>query len=124
MTTTAGTSATEVRVEIDTSLADSDISDILDVVEREIDREYGSTPGFDSTQHRIDFEAALAALRIAEGRDRRAESAQSGRTSTTYEAAEIDALRKRVRRNDPGSAFGTAGSIIRRDDRHTTTTDS
>lgn len=119
MATSAGTDATAVRVEIDTVLDDPDISDLLDRVEREIDRAYDS-PGFDNSQHRQDFEAALAALRIAEGRDRRADQAQTGRTSTTYEAAEIDQLRKRVRRDDPGDAFGRPGGVIRDSARYVT----
>lgn len=123
MATNAGTSPTEVRVEIDTHLEDSDISDVLDRVEREINRAYESGSGpFQDNQHRIDFEAALAALRIAEGRDRRAEEATSGRSATTYEESEVAQLRKRVRRDDPGSAFGFAGHIRRDNNRHTTTT--
>jgi hypothetical protein len=124
MATTAGTSATEVRVEIDTHLDDSDISDILDRVEREIDRAYEADPGFEDTQHRVDFEAALAALRVAEGRDRRGEEVASGRATTSYEASEIANLRKRVRRADPGDEFGHAGSIRRNDDRHISSTNS
>jgi hypothetical protein len=122
MATNAGTTPADVHVEIDTHLDDPDISTLLDRVEREIDREYGPNPGFSSTQHRQDFEAALGALRIAEGRDRRAEEASSGGSSTSYEADEIAQLRKRVRRGDPGNAFGYAGSIRRDDNRHTTTT--
>lgn len=123
MPTNAGTSATEVRVEIDTHLDDSDISDILDRVEREIDRAYGSNPGFADNQHRVDFEAALAALRIAEGRDRRADEATSGRATTSYEAQEIKQLRKRVRRDDPGDEFGFAGGLRVDDGRTITTSD-
>lgn len=122
MATAAGTTPADVHVEIDTHLDSPDISALLDRVEREIDRAYGPTPGFVDTDHRRDFEAALAALRIAEGWDRRAEEAASGRSSTTYEESEIAQLRKRVRRDDPGNAFGYAGHIRRDDDRHTTTT--
>lgn len=121
MTTTAGTTTTDVRREIDTRLDDPAVTEVLDRVEREIDRAYPNAPGFSSSDHRQDFEAALAALRIAEGRDRRAEEAQSGRSSTTYETAEIAQLRKRVRRGDPGNQFGHAGSIRRDDDRHIST---
>lgn len=109
--------AADVRVEIETHLADSDITSILDVVERDIDRTYPS-PGFEDTQHRQDLEAVLCALRIAEGRDRRAESVTSGRTSTEYETSTVAALRRRVRRLDPGSEFGHAGNITRDSDRH------
>ena len=119
MPTTAGTTPTEVRVEIDTQLSDSNITDILDRVEREIGRAYDA-PGFDDTQHRVDFEAVLAALRIAEGRDRRAEETATGRSSITYETAAVAALRNRVRRADPGGEFGHPSSI-RRDDPHVTT---
>lgn len=118
MPTTAGTSPTEVKKEIDTGLSDSDINDVLDLTERDIDREYGSSPGFDDTQHRIDFEAALAALRIAEGnapdaQDRTASTVQSGRTSQTYEASTVATLRQRVRRRDPKDAFGYDNMVHR-----------
>jgi hypothetical protein len=120
MPTDVGTDPADVRVEIDTVLDDPEITKILNRVERDIGREY-TTPGFNDDQHRQDFEAALAALRIAEGRDRRAESVSSGRSETAYEANAVDALRKRVRRLDSGDAFGRAANIVR-DDRHTTTT--
>jgi len=125
MATTAGTSPAEVKDEIDTDLSDSDINDVLSLVERDIDREYGSSPGFSDTQHRTDFEAALAALRIAEGnapdaQDRTARQVSSGSSSVTYEAAVVSTLRQRVRRRDPGSAFGFPGSVIRDSDRYST----
>lgn len=127
MATTVGTSPTEVNREIDTDLSDSDINDVLDAVERDIDREYGPTPGFVDDQHRTDFEAALAALRIAEGnapdaQDRTASDVQTGRTSVVYESSTVATLRQRVRRRDPGTAFGHSSSVVRRDHRHTTTT--
>jgi len=111
-----------VRVEIDTYLKDLEISHVLDRVEREWQREYDSSV-FEDTAHIQDFEATLAALRIAEGRDRRASDAQSGRTRQTYETAEIDNLRKRLRRLDPGDKFGHDGSVVRDTDRHVTNTD-
>jgi hypothetical protein len=111
----------DVRVEIDTTLSDGDISDVLDRVARDIDREYDA-PGFDDTQHRQDFEAVLAALRIASGRDRRAEEVTSGRTSQTYETSEVKELRNRVRRLDPGDVFGRPSSTIRDSGRHVSTT--
>ncbi|MFB1066446.1 hypothetical protein [Natrinema sp. H-ect4] len=129
MATNAGTDATDVRVEINTILDDADIegeqdnpdsTGILGRVERDIDREYDDDPDvtFEDTQHRQDFEATLAALRIGEGRDRRAESVQSGRSGRTYETAEIDNLRQRVRSLDPGDEFGKPSSIIYDSDRH------
>lgn len=121
MSTTAGTGPSNVRVEIDTALADSDINGILDRVERDINREYSGDP-FDDTQHRQDFEATLAALRIASGRDRRAETRQSGRTSVEYEASEVQSLRKRVRRLDPGDAFGRSSSVVRDSGRNISST--
>lgn len=114
-------SASDVRVEIDTMLDDADITAILAVVDRDIAREYPSS-AFESTQHEQDFEAVLTALRIAAGRDRRAESASSGRSSTEYETAEIDSLRQRVRRLDPGDAFGRSETIVRDSDRHISST--
>lgn len=113
--------ANDVREVIDTHLDDPDLVDILDRVERAWQREY-ETSDFDGTNHIEDFEATLAALRIAEGRDRRAESAQTGRTETTYETSVVAALRKRVRRLDPGRVFGRSGRVIRDDDRHVTST--
>jgi hypothetical protein len=126
MATTVGTTPTDVHFEIDTNLSNSDISDVLSRVERDIDRAYSSGTGdFDGTQHRIDFEAALAALRIAEGNAPDAESrtaaeVSSGRTSVTYDASTVDALRQRVRRRDPGSEFGTPASVRRDTDRYVT----
>jgi hypothetical protein len=132
MATSAGTAASDVRVEIDTVLSDADIegaendpddTGILGRIEREITREYDSTSvTFTDDQHRQDLEAALAALRIAEGRDRRGESVSSGRTSTEYETAEIQNLRKRVRRADPGEAFGRSSRVTRDTSRHIVTT--
>lgn len=124
MPTSEGTSPTEVKVEIDTKLSDSAINDILDRIEREINRAYSSGTGdFESSQHRQDFEAALAALRIAEGRGRRAnrESRESG--SITYETSEIEQLRKRVRRDDPGEVFGQPGNVISDTSRRTGSAD-
>lgn len=122
--------ASDVRVEINTYLSDAEIegdsndaSDdgILGVIERDIDRTY-TDPGFEDTAHRRDFEAVLCALRIAEGRDRRAESETSGRTTTEYETSTVESLRRRVRRLDPGSEFGHPGSITRDTDRHIAST--
>jgi len=130
MPTGAGTSATDVRVEIDTDLADLDIADVLNRVERDINRAYSSGTGdFDDSQHRIDFEAALAALRIVEGNapdaeSRTAEEVSSGRTSVTYESSVVQTLRQRVRRRDPGDAFGTSATIRRDTDRHISTPSS
>lgn len=132
MPTSAGTEPNDVRVEIDTDLTDSEIYDtsgdddgVLNRVEREIDRAYNNTSvTFQSTQHRQDFEAALAALRIAEGRDRRAENVSSGSSSVTYETREVENLRKRVRRDDPGSQFGRSATVVRDDGRHVSTTNN
>jgi hypothetical protein len=109
----------DVHVEIDTNLDDPSIAALLQRIEREWQREYRATV-FEDDQHVADFEAALTALRIAEGRDRRAETVQSGRTSTTYEASEIKALQKRVRRLDPGDTFGHSATLRRDTDRHVT----
>jgi hypothetical protein len=126
MATSVGTTPTDVHFEIDTDLSDSDISDVLARVERDVDRAYSSgTSDFDDSQHRINFEAALAALRIAEGNapdaaSRTAAEVSSGRTRVTYEASTVEALRQRVRRRDPGSEFGTPASVRRNTDRHVT----
>lgn len=116
----------DVRAEIDIDSSDIDISDVLSRVERDVDRAYSlGESDFDSPQHRIDFEAALAALRIAEGnapdaQDQTAEKISSGRTSVTYEASTVATLRQRVRRRDPGDEFGTSASVRRDTDRYTT----
>lgn len=115
--------ASDVREVIDTHLEDPDLTDLIARVERAWQREY-DTSDFSDAQQIADFEAALTALRVAEGRDRRAESEQSGRTSTTYETSAVDALRTQVRRLDPGGAFGRASTLVRDADRHTTTPSS
>lgn len=115
-------SATDVRVELDTTLDNSEITNIIAVVEREWQRVYDASD-FDDTQHIQDFEAVLTALRIAEGRDRRAESEQTGRTRTDYEVVEVESLEKRVRRLDPGTEFGRSAGLTVDSDRYTTATD-
>ena len=95
----------DVREEVDSSLSDLDISDILDRAARDIDREYDAD-AFSTREARVDFEAVLAALRIATGRERRARTASSESTSVEFRAIEIDALRVRLVRRDPGEAFG------------------
>lgn len=128
MATSEGTSPTEVKKEIDTDLSNDDINDVLDLVERDIDREYGTgTSQFDDSQHRQDLEAGLAALRIVEGnapdaQDRTASEVGAGRTTVTYEASVVEALRQRVRRRDPGSAFGRSSSVAQDSARYTTRT--
>jgi hypothetical protein len=124
MPTTAGTGPSDVRIDIDTVLDDPEIKAILENrIEPEWQRHY-DTNDFDGADHIQRFEAALTALRIAEGRDRRASDVTSGRSSTTYEADEIATLRKRVRRQDPGDEFGHAGTVVRDDGRHISTTGS
>lgn len=102
----------DVRIEIDTDLSDLDISDIIDRVARDIDREYESGD-FENTQHRRDFEAVLTALRIASGRDRRAINASSESAQIQFEVAEVKSLRRRVNRLDPADEFSVGG--VRRD---------
>ena len=96
----------DVRVEIDTKLTDPDILDVLDRVARDIERAYGSSPGFSNDGHRRDFEATLAALQIATGRDRTASQESLGNWNQTYEADRVEELRDRVRSLDPGDEFG------------------
>jgi len=122
MATTVGTTADFVRRQFDTHRSDADIAVVLSDIESEIDRAYDN-PDFDDDAHRQAFEAALARLRIAEGLDRRAESVQTGRSSKTYEESEIAALRKRVRREDPGTEFGRSSGVVRDDTRYVTSTD-
>lgn len=120
MPTSAGTSPTDVKVEIDTDLGDPDINEVLERVERDVDRAY-SNSDFDNDQHRQDFEAVLGALRIATGnapdaQDRSASEVDSGRSSVVYEASVVSRLEAQVQRRDPGSAFG-AGTVLRDTDR-------
>lgn len=129
MVTDAGTDPDDVRKEIDTALSDADINDVLDLVERDVDREYADGTGpFDDSQHRLDFEAALAAYRIAtanapDDQDRAASEVGTGRTSVTYEVGVVESLRQRVQRRDPQGAFGQATSVRRDSNRHVTVTD-
>lgn len=117
---------TDVAEELDTTLDGNDVKDVINRVSRDIDREYDD-PGFVDAQHRADFEAALAALRIAEGnapdaQSRTADEVTTGRTTRSYEASTVKSLRKRVRRRDPGDAFGH-GLLIRDNDRHISTSE-
>lgn len=121
--------ADDVRVEIDTGLSDAEIEGdsndpdddgIIGRVERDWKREYDSGD-FDDTQHIQDFEATLTALRIAEGRDRRAESEDRESASIDYETNEVENLRQRVRLLDPGDAFGL-GTVTRDTNRHVDST--
>lgn len=109
--------ADDVRREIDTVLDDEaiegdaddpDDNGILGRVAREIGREYDDED-FEDEDHRRDMEATLAAFRIASGRDRRAESVQSGRSRVDYEVSEVQSLQASVRRLDPGDAFSIGG---------------
>lgn len=127
-------SPSDVRIEIDTDLDDSDLSDLIARVFRDIEREYADTDGNFTTEdedgntvdlfldddHQRDFEAVLTAYRIAGGRDRRVESESVASVSATYEASEIAALRRRVSRLDPGEEFTSVASsgVVRDTDRH------
>ena len=97
--------ASHVRVEIETRLSDSDISDIIERVGRDINREYDD-PNYADTEHQRDFEATLTALRIATGRDPTVSDESLGARSQTYDADRVEWLRTQVQRLDPGDAFG------------------
>lgn len=112
----AEATADDVRVEIETRLSDSDIADILGRVARDWQREYESS-AFDDAQHIADFEATLTALRIATGRDPTTSSESLGNRSKEYDADRVKELRIRVRRLDPGDAFGQA-AIVRDSNRY------
>lgn len=116
-------SPADVRTELDTELSDTEIADILQTVRREIDRAYNGDPDYVDADHERDFEAALAALRIAQARDRRADTDELGPASVTYDASATAELTKRVRRRDPGAAFGDAVGVYRDTDRYVTSTD-
>lgn len=106
----ATATASDVNVEITTYLDDPAIGDIIDRVDRDIDRELSDPPS-DGTDDRKDLEAVLAALFIATSRDRAEESVSSGRTSATYEQSLIDELRARAKRLGANDALvGLAGT--------------
>ena len=107
----------DVHAEIDTVLENADIQDVLDRVERDWKREYDSSD-FEDTTHIVDFEATLTALRIAEGLDRRAEQVSAGGVDTRFETSEIENLRARARRADPGQVFGRSQTLTRDTDRY------
>lgn len=96
-------SADDVRIEIETHLTDTQIEGsngnggILARVERDLKRELDSPPAAD-TDKRRDLEAVLAAHHIATTRDRAESSAQSGRTSVSYEESMIEELKARAKR--------------------------
>lgn len=113
--------AGDVRVELDTSLGREDIHDVLDRSARMIYRHYAADDFVDD-DHRRDFEAAVTALRIASGRDRKLERTSLGSATKEYETAVIDGLRARVRRLDPGQLF-SAGGVRRRTGRYVRTAD-
>lgn len=112
--------ASDVRIEIDTDLSDSEITSLIERTVRDIEREYDTSSVYEDTDHQRDFEATLTALRIASGRDRRARSESVGSLRVDYEGDEIDALKTRVSRLDPGDAFtpGTTGGVRRNTDRY------
>lgn len=92
----ATATASDVRVEIDTTLTDSEIDSVVSRVERDLKRELDSPPA-SGTDKRQDLESVLAALFIATSRDRAESSAQSGRTSVTYEDSLIEELKARAK---------------------------
>lgn len=89
-------SPSDVHVEIETHLEDSDIEPIIDRIARDIDRD--DAVDVEDTAHRKDLEAVLAAHHIATTRDRAESQSQTGRTSVTYEESLIDELKARAKR--------------------------
>lgn len=92
----AEASSSDVRVEIETYLEGDAIESVIDRISRDIDRD--SSVDVTDPQDRQDLEAVLAAHHIATTRDRAESSAQSGRTSATYEESLVDELKARARR--------------------------
>lgn len=103
----AEASIEDVREVINTDLDDIEISDILERAARAVSLTY-EDGDFVDLQHRSDFEATLAAIWIAGGKDRRAQSVSSESASVTYEASVINQLRAQLARLDPGDEFGTS----------------
>lgn len=103
-------SPSDVRVEIDTYLDDTDITPIIKRVARDISREMDDPPETGSDD-RQDLEAVLAAIHIATTRDRAESKVSSGRTSASYEQSVIDELRARASRlGAPDSLIGLTGT--------------
>lgn len=114
-------SPSDVTKIIDTALSDTDISDVLSHVSRDIDREYADDIDveFDDNQHRADFEAVLTALRIVTGRDREVTIERRGEVRVDYGASSVARLQARVTRLDPGDAFSQSSGVVRNDERYT-----
>lgn len=100
----------DVRVELNTSLDDSKITEIIERVSREIERELAEPPD-QGTDDRQDLEATLAALFIATSHDRAEESTQSGRSSVSYEQSMIDELKARAKRLGATDALLSIGVV-------------
>lgn len=111
--------ASDVRLEINTGLDDATIEQHIARVRRDIEREYDTSDPdlFDDDAHQRDFEATLAAYRIATGPDRRVDSEDVASVSVEYEGDELAALKSRVARLDPGTAFHPTGTVTRDTDR-------
>lgn len=103
-------SPADVRVEIETRLDDTEITAVLERVERDLEREL-DTPPTDGSDDRKDLEAVLAAHHIATSLDRAESKASSGRTSVTYEQSVVDELKARAKRLGATDALlGIGGS--------------
>lgn len=119
----------DVRLELDTDLDDDDLTKIIARVTRAIERAYvdeeadddGEPPFpdiddvFHDDDHRIEFEAVVAAHRIATGRDRQARVEAGDTFRVEYEANAAAALAARVADLDPGEAFRPTGQTIHHD---------
>ncbi|WP_226040848.1 hypothetical protein [Natrinema sp. DC36] len=87
---------TDVRLEIDTKLADEKIQKVIDRKARDINRDDGVAGLGD--QVRTDLEAVLAALHIATKLDRATTNEEVGSARKSYEESMVDELRADARR--------------------------
>ena len=107
----------DVRALVDTDLSGTDIQPWLDLTAREIDRSY-DVSDFEDAEHRTDFEAALTALRIISGLDRRPNRVSVESSTVSFDTSEVAFLRVLTSRLEPGNAITTSGGVTRDANRH------
>jgi hypothetical protein len=101
-------STSDVANLIDTDVDGLTIQPWLDLSERDVSRAYSSSV-FDGESHRDDFVAALTALRIISGLDRRPDRVSVAGSTISFDSSEQNFLKGVVRQLDPGSSFSPGG---------------
>ena len=101
----------DVEGVIDTALESGEIQNYLEDAEFEARQAIEEYADELTTIERRQLEKYLAALRIAETKDRRVSEDTVGDSSMTYEASTVKTLRSRVHARDPSNslAFTTDG---------------